>query len=242
MPSFLCDHGSQNGAGDLEQAIVRRVVSGAEPQGFLSGEPLPVVVDRARNLRVASFVVAGFFVMLGASFAAVPLYDLFCKTTGYGGTPMVASRAPDRTTDRVFKIRFDANVAPGLGWRFQPEFEEITLRAGEVRTVGYTIRNLRHEATTGIASYNVSPDQTGGYFNKITCFCFTEQVLGPGESRTEEVVFFVDPDIAKDRELDVIHTITLSYTFFPAKPAARPLADAGQNIEQLKIPGGSVLK
>ncbi|KAF0230337.1 MAG: cytochrome c oxidase assembly protein subunit [Beijerinckiaceae bacterium] len=204
--------------------------------------PAPVVVDDARNIRVAGYVVAGFLFMLGASYAAVPLYDLFCRTTGYGGTPMVASRAPDRISDRVFTIRFDANVAAGLGWRFEAETSEISIRAGEVKTVAYTLRNPRAEPTTGIASYNVTPEQTGGYFNKIACFCFTEQTLGAGQSRTEEVVFFIDPDITKVRELDHIHTITLSYTFFPAKSAAKPLADAGQLTGPRVSAGGTVSK
>ena len=198
------------------------------PSSIDPAPPAPVTIDAARNKRVAIYVVASFFFMLGASYAAVPLYDLFCKTTGYGGTTMVATRAPDQISDRVFSIRFDANVAAGLGWRFEPEVTEIKVRAGEVKTVGYTLRNLRQEATTGIASYNVTPEQTGGYFNKIACFCFTEQTLAPGEARTEEVVFFVDPAISKDRELDSVHTITLSYTFFPAKSGNKPLADAGQ--------------
>lgn len=190
--------------------------------------PAPVVIDPRRNRRVAAYVAAGFFVMLGASFAAVPLYDLFCRTTGYGGTPMVASKAPDKITDRVFTIRFDANVAAGLGWKFEPEQSEITIRAGEVKTVGYTLRNPRAESSTGIASFNVTPEQTGAYFNKIACFCFSEQTLKPGESRSEEVVFFIDPEISKEKTLDSIHTITLSYTFFPAKSGGKPLADAGQ--------------
>ncbi len=190
--------------------------------------PEPVVIDPARNRRVAAYAFTGFCVMLGASFAAVPLYDLFCRTTGYGGTTMVASRAPDQVSSRVFKIRFDANVAAGLGWRFEPEVGEISIRAGEVKTVSYTLRNIRNETSIGIASYNVTPEQTGAYFNKIACFCFTEQTLAAGASRTEEVVFFIDPDISKNKELDAIHTITLSYTFFPAKSGSKPLADAGQ--------------
>lgn len=190
--------------------------------------PAPVVIDERQNRRVATYVVSGFLFMLGASYAAVPLYDLFCRTTGFGGTPMIASKAPDRISDRVFTIRFDANVAAGLGWKFTPDESEITLRAGEVKTVGYTIHNPRAEASVGIASYNVTPEQTGGYFNKIACFCFTEQTLKPGESRSEEVVFFIDPEISKEKALDSIRTITLSYTFFPAKSAGKPLADAGQ--------------
>jgi cytochrome c oxidase assembly protein subunit 11 len=204
--------------------------------------PAPVTVDEARNRRVGWIVTASVFFMLGASYAAVPLYDLFCRTTGYGGTTQVATRAPDKISTREFTIRFDANVAAGLGWRFEPEVAEIRVRAGEVKTVGYTLRNLRPEPSTGIASYNVTPEQTGAFFNKINCFCFTEQTLAAGESRTEEVVFFVDPDISKDKELNHITTITLSYTFFPAKSAAKPLADAGLLTEpRVKTPG-TVLK
>lgn len=204
--------------------------------------PAPVEINEARNRRVAWIVTASVFFMLGASYAAVPLYDLFCRATGYGGTTQVATRAPDKISDRVFTIRFDANVAAGLGWRFEPEVGSVTVRAGEVKTVGYTIRNLRSEASTGIASYNVTPETTGGFFNKITCFCFTEQTLAAGEARTEEVVFFVDPDISKDKELDDITTITLSYTFFPAKSATKPLADAGPLADPRAKTPGSVLK
>ena len=192
--------------------------------------PEPVVIDPRRNRRVATYSVLAFCTMLGASFAAVPLYDLFCRTTGYGGTPMVAKAAPTRSSERIFTVRFDANVAAGLGWKFTPEVETLTLRAGEVKTVGYTVRNLRHEATTGIASYNVTPDQTGAFFNKLACFCFTDVTLQPGEEKREEVVFFIDPAISDDKTLDVIQTVTLSYTFFLAKTQARPLADAGTLI------------
>lgn len=191
-------------------------------------KPAPVIIDPARNRRVALYSLGAFCLMLGASFAAVPLYDLFCKTTGYGGTPQVAKQAPARVSDRVFKVRFDSNVAPGLDWKFKPEAEEITIRAGEVKTVGYMVQNRAPRETTGIASFNVSPEQTGAYFNKIACFCFSEVTLKPGETRSEEVVFFIDPDIEKNRELDAVQTITLSYTFFPAKSGAKPLADAGQ--------------
>lgn len=179
-----------------------------------------------RNRRVAGLAGLGALAMLGASFAAVPLYDLFCRVTGYGGTPLVSKTAPDNVIDRRFVIRFDANVAPGLGWRFEPEMSEISLRAGEVKTVSYALRSLRDGPSTGIASYNVTPEQTGGYFNKIACFCFNEITLAPGETRSQEVVFYIDPAIAQDKTLDPIHTITLSYTFFPAKSAAKPLADA----------------
>lgn len=186
--------------------------------------------NQRKNRMVASIATGAFLFMLGLSFAAVPLYDMFCRATGYGGTTMVATRGPDRVAERQFVIRLDSNVAPGLGWVFEPEIESLSVRAGEVRTVSYTIRNTRNAASTGIASYNVSPGKTGSYFNKIACFCFTELTLQPGESRTEEVVFFVDPDIVKNSELDALDTITLSYTFFPVKTAAKPLADAGSAV------------
>lgn len=190
----------------------------------------PVTIDPRRNLRVAGYALGGTLFMLGMSFAAVPLYDMFCRVTGYGGTTQVAVKAPDRVSDRLFTIRFDANVTAGLNWRFEPEFTSVEVKGGEVRTVSYTVRNLGAQAVTGIASYNVTPDQTGAWFNKIACFCFNEITLQPGEARTEEVVFFVDPDIAREKSLDHIRQITLSYTFFPVKSAAKPLADASSAI------------
>ncbi|MCE2934197.1 MAG: cytochrome c oxidase assembly protein [Hyphomicrobiales bacterium] len=192
--------------------------------------PRPVTIDPRRNLRVAGYVLGGTLFMLGMSFAAVPLYDLFCRVTGYGGTTQVAVKAPDRMTERLFTIRMDANVAPGLGWLFEPEMPTVSVKGGEVRTVSYTIRNATDRTVTGIASYNVSPDQAGAWFNKIACFCFNEITLHPGESRTEEVVFFVDPEISKEKNLDFLQTITLSYTFFPAKNASKPLADAASAL------------
>ena len=198
----------------------------------ISTNPAPVILDPRKNKRVALITLGVFCFMLAGSFAAVPFYDMFCRMTGYGGTTMVATKAPERISERIFTIRFDSNVAPGLGWVFEPEVNTLTLRAGEVKTVGYRVRNPRQEASTAIASYNVTPEQTGAYFNKLACFCFTELTLQPGESRAEEVVFFVDPDISKDKALDHIHTITLSYTFFPVKNGTKPLADAGNRIPQ----------
>lgn len=201
--------------------------------------PDPVRIDARANTRVALLATGGFLFMLGASFAAVPLYDLFCRVTGYGGTTMVATRAPETQLERSFDIRFDANVAPGLGWRFEPEVPQVRVKGGEVRTVSYRVVNRSDRETVGIASFNVSPDRTGAYFNKIACFCFTEITLKPGESRLEEVTFFVDPDIAKNSELDSIQTITLSYTFFPAKSGSKPLADAGGAATNARLEGAT---
>jgi cytochrome c oxidase assembly protein subunit 11 len=169
----------------------------------------------------------GVFVaaMVGAAYAAVPLYNWFCKTTGFGGTTQVAEKAPDQVLDRTITIRFDSNVTPGLPWVFKPEQNEIRVKVGEVATVHYSVTNQAARATLAQASYNFSPPTVGGYFNKINCFCFTEQRLSAGETRDMAVVFYVDPSIAKDRDQDTLDAITLSYTFYPLRDQT-PVADA----------------
>jgi cytochrome c oxidase assembly protein subunit 11 len=178
-----------------------------------------------RDLIVAAACGAFVAVMVGAAFAAVPFYNWFCRTTGYGGTPQVASVAPAGMLDRKVTVRFDANVSPGLPWRFTPEVNTIDLRIGEVATIYYDVVNESARTTEGQASYNVTPPTVGSYFTKINCFCFTQQRLAPGEKRQMAVVFYVDPSLAKDSEQDGLNTITLSYTFYsvpvePARPAA----------------------
>jgi cytochrome c oxidase assembly protein subunit 11 len=185
---------------------------------------------RHNDLKVAAWSGGFALAMLGASFAAVPLYDLFCRATGYGGTTMVAKSGPALTGKTPITVRFDANVN-GLPWRFEAESAAVTLLPGEVRTIYYRLTNTSDRETTGIASYGVAPDLAGGYFSKIQCFCFTDQVLKPGESREEAVVFFVDPAIEQNPDGRVINTITLSYTFFPSKTQAKPLAaNAGSGV------------
>jgi cytochrome c oxidase assembly protein subunit 11 len=180
--------------------------------------------NKASDIRVAAFAGSIALTMLGAAFAAVPLYDWFCRTTGYGGTTMVAKEAPSRTGKREITVRFDANVTGNLGWKFTPEVSSIKLIPGEVKTVYYRLTNTTDRETVGIASYGVTPERTGGFFSKIACFCFTDQALKPGESRDEAVVFFIDPDLEKDSDLKHINTITLSYTFFPSKTQPKPVA------------------
>jgi cytochrome c oxidase assembly protein subunit 11 len=167
-------------------------------------------------------LVAG---MVGASFAAIPLYKIFCQVTGFAGTTQVSRTAPDHVLGRTIKVRFDANVTPGLPWKFAPEQNEITLRIGEVATVHYKVVNEAARTITAQASYNVSPPTVGAYFNKINCFCFTEQTMKPGETREMTVVFYVDPSIIKDRDQDVLNTITLSYTFYALREPAQPVAE-----------------
>ena len=190
----------------------------------------PAPRDDKRRLRRDVLVAAacGAFValMVGAAYASVPLYTWFCKTTGFGGTTQVAERAPDQVLGRTLTIRFDSNVTPGLPWKFAPEQNEIKVRIGEVATVHYKVVNETAREILGMASYNVSPPQVGSYFTKINCFCFTEQRLKAGETREMAVVFYVDPEIAKDREQDDLNTITLSYTFYRQRDSAQPVAEA----------------
>jgi cytochrome c oxidase assembly protein subunit 11 len=180
---------------------------------------------RRRDLTVASACAAFALGMVGAAYAAVPLYNWFCRTTGFGGTTQVAARGPAETLDRKITIRFDANVAGGLPWRFEPEQNSIEAKIGEVVTVYYRVVNTSARETVGQASYNVSPPTAGGYFTKINCFCFTEQRLGPGEKRDMPVVFFVDPALAKDAEQNDLLTITLSYTMYPVRQPEPPKAE-----------------
>jgi cytochrome c oxidase assembly protein subunit 11 len=179
-----------------------------------------------RNGLVAFSLVAIFAAMVGLTFAAVPLYSLFCRATGYGGTPQRANAGADRTLDRQIVVRFDANVQGGLPWAFRPEKPQVTLKLGETAEVNFIAENMGKDATGGTATFNVQPETVGPYFNKIQCFCFTDQRLKPGEKTEMTVQFFVSPDMAADRDLKATRTITLSYTFFPAAKERQPVAQA----------------
>ncbi len=188
-------------------------------------------VERKRARRggvIAAACVAFVAAMVGAAYASVPLYAAFCSLTGYGGATRVgeAANAPKAVGERSFTIRFDANVAPGLPWTFKPVERQITLKAGETRMVFYKVENTSGAATSANATYNVMPAQAGGYFVKLQCFCFEEQTLAPHESLEMPVVFYIDPDISTEPDLNGVETITLSYTFFPAKDQPKPVARA----------------
>jgi len=179
-----------------------------------------------RDMLIAACCGALVAGMVGAAYASVPFYTWFCRVTGFGGTTQVATSAPGQILGRTLTVRFDSNVGAGLPWRFEPEQNEIQVRIGEVATVHYRVVNEAAREISGQASYNVSPPQVGAYFNKINCFCFTEQRMKAGEVREMAVVFYVDPDIAKDRDQNDLNTITLSYTFYRLPDRVRPVAEA----------------
>ena len=172
---------------------------------------------RRRHTLVAVSLIAVVAGMAGLSFAAVPLYRLFCQVTGYGGTTQAAKAAPGKVGERVITVQFNADVSPALPWRFRPAQRQVSIAVGERALAYYRADNLSDKPITGVATFNVTPYKAGVYFNKIECFCFTEQHLGAGESAAMPVSFFIEPKIVNDRNRDDVNTITLSYTLFPAK-------------------------
>lgn len=169
--------------------------------------------DNRRMALTAAMVVAIVIGMTGLGFAAVPLYDAFCKVTGYGGTTREASAASARVIDRTINVRFDSNVAHDLPIEFTPA-RATTLRLGETGLAFYRVRNTSDQPVTAIASYNVAPHIAGQYFQKLECFCFQERTLAPGEEAELPVVFFVDPELASNPDTAEVDTVTLSYTYF----------------------------
>ena len=185
---------------------------------------------RRRDLLVAGACGVFAAAMVGMSYAAVPLYDWFCRTTGFAGTPIVAKAAPGNVLERMITVRLDANITGGLPWRFVPEQNTVQVRIGDVLTVNYLVINESARETVGNATYNVSPPTVGAYFSKINCFCFTEQRLKPGEKREMPVVFFIDPKLAADAEHDNLNTITLSYTMYRVRQSEpQRVGSAGVN-------------
>ncbi|MAP49395.1 MAG: cytochrome c oxidase assembly protein [Oceanicaulis sp.] len=167
-----------------------------------------------KNTKVFALCGGIILGMVGMAYAAVPIYDLFCRVTGYGGTTQVVQYDPGQVLDREVTVRFDASRSRDFPWEFEPLQNEMTVRAGETALAFYRATNTSDRPVTGIASYNVTPFKMGPYFSKLECFCFTEQTLDPGQSMDMPVIFFVDPLMDEDDRLDDIRTMTLSYTFW----------------------------
>lgn len=183
--------------------------------------------SNARVALLAGSIVVG---MVGLSFAAVPLYKLFCQVTGFGGTTQISTQTPDEILDREMIVQFDANTAAALGWDFGPVQRRVHVRLGEPTQIAYQATNNTDQTTVGTATFNVTPETIGAYFMKVQCFCFTQQELAPGETVQMPVLFYVDPALADDPLLDYVDTITLSYTFYPAAGAEpAPVAQTAVN-------------
>jgi cytochrome c oxidase assembly protein subunit 11 len=181
---------------------------------------------RRRNATTVALLGTVVLGMIGLSFASVPLYRLFCQATGFGGTTQRAAAAPGEISNAVVTVRFDSETAPDLDWEFRPLQTAVHVHPGEQREVAFHAVNRGAEASTGRATFNVTPTKSGIYFDKLQCFCFTEQRLGPGESKDMGVTFFVDPDLLKDPGTREVRTITLSYTMYRARGQDAPSAAA----------------
>jgi cytochrome c oxidase assembly protein subunit 11 len=194
--------------------------------------PDPALLAR-RNRRMLGGTMGVVFGMVGLSFAAVPLYDLFCRMTGFGGTPMIGLAAPATPGEAVVTVRFNAATQPNLPWRFGPQQNSVRLRVGEEAVAFYTAQNTAATPVTGVSTYNVTPETVGRYFHKVACFCFEEQTLAPGQSIDMPLAFWVDPRIAQDPQTRDIRTITISYTFHRSIADAErsgALANAGPHV------------
>ena len=193
-----------------------------KPSGDHDGTTVSAVGRAARNNRLMGVGGATLAVtMIALTYAAAPFYSAFCRATGYEGTPQRVAANTDVAGHRVLRVGFDTNVAPGLDWSFEPESELVRLRTGKTVTVFFRARNLTDKPAVARATFNVSPEVSGEYFDKISCFCFTEQHLGPHESAEWPVVFFLDPSLETDESMAKVNSITLSYTLF-APPSEKP--------------------
>jgi len=189
---------------------------------------------QGRNNGAVVMMCLSFVFGMGAmSYAAVPLYRIFCQVTGYNGTTQRVDQVSSVILDRTMRVTFDANVAPGLQWEFKPVEREVNPKIGETIQVNFTAENRSNETQRGQAVFNVTPGEAGVYFNKVQCFCFTETDLKPGEKLDMPVVFYIDPEIVKAVESKDIHTVTLSYTFYP-KEGPRPVASNEGGAEKVE--------
>lgn len=192
-------------------------------------------MSMTRNTRIGVICGAVAVGMVGMAYASVPLYRMFCQATGFAGTPLRVKEASTTVIDKSIEVRFDGNVAPGLAWQFTPVVTTMTVKIGENALAFFRAKNLSDKPIVGSATYNVSPDQAGAFFNKIQCFCFTEQRLEPGETVDMPVSFFIDPAIVKDPDGARVTIITLSYTFHAV---AHPKAGVAQRTNK-PVPGAN---
>ncbi|MEM7620196.1 MAG: cytochrome c oxidase assembly protein [Pseudomonadota bacterium] len=182
-----------------------------------------------RNAITALVVLSVVFGMIGVSYAAVPLYRIFCQVTGFDGTTMRAEKPSDMVLNQTIQIRFDANVSKNLNWKFQPVEYTTTVKLGENKLAFYEAQNLADAPLAGEARFKVLPEIVGQYFHKVECFCFTEQLLAPNQSVDMPVSFFIDPEILNDEDAKHIQEITLSYSFFPVKKSKQKRLNTSQN-------------
>ena len=178
-----------------------------------------------RNDRVLLICLAVFAGMIGLTYASVPLYRIFCQATGFAGTPRIFSAASAQTSSQTIEVRFDANTGQNLAWEFRPDRVSMRVQLGANSLTNFHAKNLTATDDVGTATFNVTPLKAAQYFNKIQCFCFTRQPLKAGQSANLGVSFFIDPAIATDPETKDVQTVTLSYTFFPAKDGAQKIAE-----------------
>lgn len=167
-----------------------------------------------KTMTTIMLVVAG---MVGLAFASVPLYRMFCQVTGFGGTPMISTELPDKILDRTVTIKFDANTSPNINWSFKPEKHQEVVKLGQQGLIAFMAENKGSRPSAGTALYNVTPDKVGQYFHKVQCFCFAEQLLNPGQGMAMPVMFYIDPAMNDDPNMQDVKSITLSYTFFPSE-------------------------
>ncbi|HPG88881.1 MAG TPA: cytochrome c oxidase assembly protein [Hyphomicrobium sp.] len=186
-----------------------------------AGSSNAAITSATSSNRAVVLWCLGALTVMGSLTAASPtLYKIFCQVTGYGGTTQRAIAPSDHIVDRLITVRFDANVSPGLPWKFEPVQSTMDVKLGENHLAFYRATNLSDKPVTGTAAFNVSPDTMGLFFSKIACFCFTEQTLKPGQTVEMPVTFFVDPKMLDDRDTRHLQNITLSYVFYPVKETA----------------------